>query len=130
MAFTSGTDFIITAAHVAGPRVRISDLDLPAEIIKSSPLGELDLALLSIDAQSLPVSLRLRRMPLCERPPIVNSAVIVAIPEGTARSQIMSPKLLPAYMRTQFPTLIRDLQPLAISDSACSMRKKNVCLAS
>ena len=123
-----GNGLIITAAHVAGPRVRISDLDLPAKIIKSSPLGELDLALLSIDAQSLPVSLRLRRMPLCERPPIANSAVIVAIPEGTARSQIMSPKLLPAYMRTQFPTLIRDVATTGDSGSGVFDAEKKCLL--
>ena len=104
-----GNGLIITAAHVAGPRVRIADLDLPAKIIKSSPFEELDLALLSVDAQNLPVSQRLRRMPLCQRTPVVGAAVIVAIPEGTARSQIMSPKWLPAHMRTKFPTLIRDV---------------------
>src|SRR5262245_41891751 len=53
-----GNGLIITAAHVAGPRVRIADLDLTARIIKSSPLEEHDLALLSVDEQSLPVSQR------------------------------------------------------------------------
>ena len=123
-----GNGLIITAAHVAGPRVRIADLDLPAKIIKSSPFEELDLALLSVDAQNLPVSQRLRRMPLCQRAPVVGAAVIVAIPEGTARSQIMSPKWLPAHMRTKFPTLIRDVATTGDSGSGVFDAEKKCLL--
>ena len=123
-----GNGLIITAAHVAGPRVRIADLDLPAKIIKSSPFEELDLALLSVDAQNLPVSQRLRRMPLCQRTPVVGAAVIVAIPEGTARSQIMSPKWLPAHMRTKFPTLIRDVATTGDSGSGVFDSEKKCLL--
>jgi len=114
-----GNDLIITAAHVASakPRVRIAGLDLPAKIIRTSSFEELDLALLSIDAQKLPVSQRLRRMPLCQRPPIVGAPVIVAIPEGTARSRIMSPKLLPENIRTKFPTVISDVATTGNSGS-------------
>ena len=114
-----GNNLIITAAHVVSdkPRVRIAGLDLPAKIIKTSSLEELDLALLSVDAQKLPVSQRLRRMPLCQRPPIVGAAVIVAIPEGTARSRIISPKLLPANFRTKFSTLIGDVATTGNSGS-------------
>ena len=112
-----GNDLIITAAHVVSDRVRVAGLDLPAKIIKISSYEELDLALLSVDAQKLPVSQRLRRMPLCQRPPIVGAAVIVAIPEGTARSRIMSPKLLPADTRTKFPTVISDVATTGNSGS-------------
>ena len=114
-----GNDLIITAAHVVSnkPRVRIAGLDLPANIIKTSSFDVLDLALLSVDAQKLPVSQRLRRMPLCQRPPIVGAAVIVAIPEGTARSRIMSPKSIPANLRTKFSTLISDVATTGNSGS-------------
>ena len=114
-----GNDLVITAAHVVStnPRVRIAGLDLPAKVIKKSFAEAEDLALLSVDAQKLPVSQRLRRMPLCQKPPIVGAVVIVATPEGTARSQIMSPKLLSANIRTKFPTLVSDVATTGDSGS-------------
>ena len=63
------------------------------------------------------MSLRLRRMPLCQNPPWVTEPVIVAIPEGTARSTIMSPRSLPADVRTKFPTVIRDVATTGNSGS-------------
>src|SRR5947209_3596514 len=89
-----GNGLLITAAHVVGtfsrtkPSVRIADLLLPAKLVKEGTFEEEDLTLLSIDEEKLPVSLRLRRMPLCEDPPWVGEPVIVAVPESTARSHI------------------------------------------
>src|SRR4051794_9338746 len=82
-----GNGLIITAAHVVGgkPDVRVAGLVLPAKVVKTSPFEQLDLALLSIDDKQLPIALRLRRMPICQGPPIVGAPVIVATPEGTAR---------------------------------------------
>jgi hypothetical protein len=83
----------ITAAHVVGsaahtkPSVRIADMDLPATAIKEGNFEREDLTLLSIDEQKLPIYLQMRRMPLCENRPWPGEPVIVAIPEGTARSQ-------------------------------------------
>jgi len=54
-----------------------------------------DLTLLSIDEQKLPIYLQMRRMPLWEKNPWPGEPVIVAIPEGTARSHIISPLTLP-----------------------------------
>jgi len=76
-----------------------------------------DLTLLSIDEQKLPIYLQMRRMPLCEKPSWVGEPAIVAIPEGTARSRIMSPQLLPPDMRTKFPTVISDVATTGNSGS-------------
>jgi hypothetical protein len=116
-----GKGVVITAAHVVGsaahtkPSVRIAGMELPANAVKEGP--RVDLTLLSIDEQKLPIYLRMRRMPLCEKPSWVGEPVIVAIPEGTARSRIMSPQLLPPDMRTKFPTVISDVATTGNSGS-------------
>ena len=56
-------------------------------------------------------------MPLCDNKPWPGEPVIVAIPEGTARSRIMSPQLLPFDVRTRFPTVIRDVATTGNSGS-------------
>jgi hypothetical protein len=110
-----GRGLVITAAHVVGsashanPIVRIAGMDLPAKAIKEGSVDRVDLTLLSIDDQKLPIYLQMRRMPLCEKPPWAGEPVIVAIPEGTARSRIMSPQWLPTDVRTKFPTVISDV---------------------
>jgi hypothetical protein len=118
-----GRGLVITAAHVVGsashtnPIVRIAGMDLPAKAIKEGSVERVDLTLLSIDEQKLPIYLQMRRMPLCEKPPWVGEPVIVAIPEGTARSRIMSPQWLPFNVRTKFPTLISDVATTGNSGS-------------
>jgi len=119
-----GKGLLITAAHVVGwafrtnPSVQIAGLDLPAKAIKegSTHWGS-DLTLLSVDEQKLPVSLRMRRMPLCETPPWTGEPVIVAVLEGTARSRIMSPQLLPRDVRGRFSTVISDVATTGNSGS-------------
>jgi S1-C subfamily serine protease len=116
-----GRGLVITAAHVVGsaartkPSVRIAGMDLPAKAIKEGP--RVDLTLLSIDEQKLPIYLQMRRMPLCENKPWPGEPVIVAIPEGTARSHIMLPALLPADVRERFSTVIRDVATTGNSGS-------------
>jgi hypothetical protein len=115
-----GQGLIITAAHVVGssnPPVRIAGLDLLGKVVKASPFEQLDLALLSIDEEKLPVSLRLRRMPLCQRPPVAGEPVTVAIPERTARSEIISPLSLPLDVRQRFSTAIKDVASTGNSGS-------------
>ena len=64
---------VLTAAHVVGsvartkPSVRIAGMDLPAKAIKEGNFENVDLTLLSIDEQKLPIYLQVRRMPLCEK---------------------------------------------------------------
>jgi len=115
-----GKGLVITAAHVVksgGPGVSIAGLNLPAKIVREGAFEQVDLALLSVDEEKLPISLRLRRMPLCQRPPWVGEPVIVAIPESTARSRIMSPLLLPAHVRFRFSTVISDVATTGNSGS-------------
>ena len=112
-----GQGRVITAAHVVGhwpsfthPRVLIAGLDLPAEVIKEGSFEQTDLALLSVNQERLPVSLRLRRNPLCKGPPQIGTNVIVVSPERTARSRIISPRLIPAQYRARFSSLISDAE--------------------
>jgi len=119
-----GKGLVITAAHVVGwawrtkPSVRIAGLDLPARAIKEGSLHwGVDLTLLLIDEQKLPVSLRMRRMPLCDKSPWPGEPVIVATPIGTARSRIMSPLLLPPNVQSKFPTVISDVATTGNSGS-------------
>jgi len=48
------------------PRVHIAGMDLPATAIREGNFERVDLTLLSVDEQKLPVYLRMRRMPLCD----------------------------------------------------------------
>jgi hypothetical protein len=116
-----GNGLIITAAHVVGPvktvSVRVAGLNLSANVIKQGSFERDDLSLLAVDEQKLPLGLRMRRMPLCERPPFVGQPVIVAIPGKTARSRIMSPRLLPPDIRKKFPTVISDVATTGNSGS-------------
>ena len=87
-----GRGAILTAAHVVGPNLRvvIAGQELPADVIKLGSSETTDLALLSVDQTHLPVSLLLRRNPLCKEPPKIRDTVIVVVPGGTARARIIS----------------------------------------
>ena len=110
-----GNGLVLTAAHVVGsaartrPSVRIAGMDLPAKAIKEGKVERVDLTLLSIDEQKLPIYLQMRRMLLCEKNPGPGEPVIVAVPEKTARSYIMSPLSLPFRVPRKFSTLISDV---------------------
>jgi len=90
---------------------------LPATAIREGNFERVDLTLLSVDKQKLPVYLRMRRTPLCENRPWPGEPVIVAIPEGTARSHIMLPSLLPAKYQKRFSTVISDVATTGNSGS-------------
>jgi Trypsin-like peptidase domain len=118
-----GKGLVITAQHVVGsaahtkPSVRIAGMDLPAHAIREGSFERVDLTLLSIDEHKLPIYLQMRRMPLCEKAPWPGEPVIVAVPEGTARSHVMSPRLLPYNMRRRLPTVISDVASTGSSGS-------------
>ena len=103
-----GKGLVLTAAHVIGsaartkPSVRIAGMDLPAKAIREGNFENVDLTLLSIDEQKLPIYLQMRRMPLCEKNPWPGEPVIVAIPEGTASSHVISPLALPFKIPRKF----------------------------
>ena len=111
-----GQGLVITAAHVVGhwpfltrPHVVIAGRDFPTKIIKQGSYGQVDqvdLALLSVDAAQLPISLQLRRNPLCQAPPLVGMEVIDVVPGQTTRLHLISPLLIAAALREKFDTLI------------------------
>jgi len=110
-----GESAIITAAHVVGrwsifanPTITIAGLKIEAKVIKKGSFPQLDLAQLSIEQASLPVSLRLRRNPLCKDPPYIGTNVVVVSPEKTERSRITSPLEIAPEYRSFFSTLISE----------------------
>jgi hypothetical protein len=113
-----GHGAVITAAHVVGhwpaitnPRVLVAGLDLPAKVIKEGSFEQTDLALLSVDKERLPVSLRLRRNPLCKQPPGIGTNVVIVYPERTVRSRIISPLMIaPEYQATFGSSLINEAE--------------------
>jgi hypothetical protein len=118
-----GNGLVLTAAHVPGnfaetkPHVLIAGQDLPASLVKEGALATIDLTLMSIDATKLPIRLRMSRMPLCERAPFPGETVVVAIPEGTARSHVLPPIAIPADLRDRFDTVIGDVATTGNSGS-------------
>jgi hypothetical protein len=112
-----GQGAVLTAAHVLGhwpnlvdPTIIIAGQALSAKVIKKGSFEQTDLALLSVDEASLPVSLRLRRNPLCKASPSVGTNVVVVYPDRTARSSVISPRFMPRAYQSRFNTLIRDVQ--------------------
>jgi hypothetical protein len=109
-----GNGLIITAAHVVGhawmtkPSAVIGGREYPARVVKEGDFEHTDLTLLAVDQERLPVSLRLRRNPLCSQLPWPGQDVITVMPEGTARSHIISPTRLPVGVR-KFDTVIGDV---------------------
>ena len=128
-----GNGLILTAAHVAGnvaetkPHVVIAGQDLPAALVRQGSLEGVDLTLLSIDGTKLPVSLQMRRTPLCEHAPIAGERVIVAIPEGSASSKILPRQAIPADLRGRFDTAIADVAATGNSGSGV-FDAANLCL--
>jgi hypothetical protein len=116
-----GRGAVITAAHVVGRfhllkelDVQVGDQVLPARIVKEGSVDDIDLTVLSIDDEQLPVSLRLRRNPVCKGPVRVGREVVVVAALGTARARVISPLLVPAKARSKFGTVISDV-PIAMS---------------
>jgi hypothetical protein len=118
-----GKGLVITASHVVGlasqskPSVQVAGMYLPAHAIKEGSLQRVDLTLLSIDEKKLPISLQMRRMPLCENHPWPGEPVIVAVPEETLRSYVMSPAFLAPSTRLRFSTVISDVAATTNSGS-------------
>jgi hypothetical protein len=128
-----GNGLILTAAHVPGnvvetkPHVVIAGEDLPASLVKQGELAGVDLTLLSIDATKLPVRLRMRRTPLCSRESYAGEPVVVATPEGTARSRVLPRQAIPAELRGRFGTAIADVATTGNSGSGV-FDAANLCL--
>jgi hypothetical protein len=108
-----GNGLILSVAHVVGggivdkPKVTIAGQTLVATVVKASPFEQLDLALLEINETSLPVSLRLRRISLCQGKTWPGEEVLSLTPQGPVRSLILSPTNLPTDAR-KYSTVFRD----------------------
>jgi Trypsin-like peptidase domain len=117
-----GNGLVLSVAHVVGggiiskPTVTIAGQKLLATVVKESPFEQLDLALLEFDESGLPVSLRLRRMPLCQGKPWPGEEVISLSAQGPVRSRILSTTALPFDVR-RFSTVIRDVATTGNSGS-------------
>ena len=128
-----GNGLILTASHVVGralltrPKVTIAGQDVPAWVLKQDTFERSDLALLEIDEESLPISLRLRRISLCEAQPWPGEDVITVIPEEAVHSHVMSPRGLPKQL-SQFSTLIGDVARTGNSGSGVFDAQKKCLL--
>ena len=118
-----GNGLVLTASHVPAnamltkPHILIAGLDLPAAPVKQGSLETIDLTLLAVDQAKLPLRWRMSRMPLCQKPPYPGEAVVIATPEGTARSRILPPAAIPPSVRSRFDTLIGDVATTGNSGS-------------
>ena len=118
-----GNGLVLTAAHVPGnveqtkPHILMAGRDLRASLVKQGSLEDIDLTLLSVDPASLPLRWRMSRLPLCANNPFAGEAVVVAIPEGTARSRVLPPVAVPRDVRTRFDTVIGDVATTGNSGS-------------
>ena len=108
-----GNGLVLSVAHVVGggivnkPKVTIANQNLIASVVKESPFEQLDLALLQIDETTLPVSLRLRRIRLCEGNTWPGEEIVSLSSHGPVRSRILSPSSLSADTR-KFSTVFSD----------------------
>ena len=118
-----GNGFVLTAAHVAGsfarnkPQVEVAGRQFPTTLIRQGSFDGVDLTLLSVDSSLLPLRTGMRRMPLCQKGPFPGEGVVVAIPEGTARSRVLSPAVLPPDVRGRFSSVIGDVATTGNSGS-------------
>ena len=109
-----GRGLFLTAAHVVGrawmtaPKIVVSGQEYPARAVKEGSFEATDLTLLAVDENLLPMRLRLRLNKLCTKPPLPGQQIVTVVPEGTARSYILSPDRLPKGAR-RFSTVIADV---------------------
>jgi hypothetical protein len=117
-----GKGLVLSVAHIVGggilnrPKVIVAGQTLIATVVKESPFEQLDLALLEINEEGLPISLRLRRIPLCQGQPWPGEEVVSLSAQGPVRSLVVSPKGLPAGVK-RFSTVIRDVATTGNSGS-------------
>jgi hypothetical protein len=111
-----GGNAVISAAHVVGrwplftrPRVIVGDLDLPATVIKMGFADNVDLTLLTVDEARLPLSMRMRRNPICKTPPVPGEKAFGVIPDKVVPTQILSPLSVSPVYRQEYNTLTTEV---------------------
>ena len=129
-----GNGFVITAAHVPGnfedtkPHVLIGGEDRPASLVRQGSLDSVDLTLLSVDPNALPVRMRMRRLPLCETAPFAGEIVVVVTPESAVRSRVLPSSAVPPDLRVRFGTVIGDVATTGNSGSGVLDLRKTCLL--
>jgi hypothetical protein len=129
-----GGGYVITPAHVAGlgfwqePRVEVDGRDLPTQVVKDGHFHNLDVTLLSVDEQELPERLRLLHLSLCQNSPWPGEEVVVATRETAVPSHVISPRLLPSNISSQFTALIPFAPESSVSGSGVFDRNKKCLL--
>jgi hypothetical protein len=104
-----GKGLVLTAAHVVGsaahtkPRVHIAGVELPATAIREGNVERVDLTLLSVDEQKLPVYLRMRRMPLCDNKPWPGKRSSSRSPKERRAPTSCCPRRFPLSTKRDFP---------------------------
>ena len=73
-------------------------------------LESTDLAFLSVDETLLPVSLRLRRNPLCKASAPFGAKAVVVYPQRTVATRTISPVFIAPQYRARFTSLIGESQ--------------------
>jgi hypothetical protein len=119
-----GQGIVLTPAHVSGlalwrwPRVNIAGKIYPTRALKDGHFHRMDLTLLSVDVNELPVSLGLRRLPLCPGPSWPNEQVVIVTQENAVRSFVVPPARLPSDLQSEYRTAVRSVPGSGGSGSA------------
>lgn len=112
---------VITAAHLtdehANMAVHIAGQKIPVTVLRQGAFEDVDLSLLAIAKENMPVNITLPEVELCRSPPWPGDPVIVVDAEHATRSHIASPQLLPSSLRNQFASLIADVATTGNSGS-------------
>lgn len=128
-----GNGYILTAAHVPGnfadtrPRAIVGGADEATALIKQGSLDGVDLTLLRVDPDSLPLRLQMRRLSLCPAAPFAGEAVVVVTPENVAQSHVLPRTALPPNVPARFDTVIGDVATTGNSGSGV-LDAHRICL--
>lgn len=118
-----GNGLILTAAHVPGnfavtkPRAVVAGEDHPTSLVRQGSLDGVDLTLLAVDPTTLPIRMRMVRLPLCDRAASAGESVVVVTPERAVRSHVLPPSAVPEALRGRFATVIGDVATTGNSGS-------------
>ena len=112
---------VITAAHLtdahANMGVHIAAQKIPVTVLRQGAFEDVDLSLLAIAKENMPVNIALPEVKLCRSPPWPGDPVIVVDTERATRSHIASPQILPFSLRNKFASLIADVSTTGNSGS-------------
>jgi hypothetical protein len=117
-----GKGLFLTVAHVIGrgwltrPKIVLQGQTYPTRVVKEGSSDDVDLALLAVEENLLPMRLRLRKNPLCTASPRPGQEVITVVPDAVVHSHIVWPERLPPNLR-KFTSVIGDVATTGNSGS-------------